>query len=347
MVFIALCGESIEGYTVDRAHSAIRRIFHLCPDRAHLLRDGGEVDVPAAELKAGDTVIVRPGERIPVDGLVAAGRSTVDQSALTGESVPVDKAEGALVYSGTLNQFGSLNVVARKVGAETTLGQVIHLVSEATRHKTPLERTADRLAKVFLPFVLGSALVTLVVWRFTAGNWTDGFKPALGVLVVACPCPLLLATPTAVVAAMAWLARKGVVVKGSVALERLAAIDVMAFDKTGTLTRGELTLDQIFALPPLNDTELLRVAAIAERRSEHLLARLIVREAESRNLVIPATDDFQSQPGAGVVARVRATMLGPWVEAASARSPDDSAHVFLRRADGAGLHSRRWKSCLI
>jgi P-type Cu+ transporter len=312
VVFIALCGESIEGYTLDRAQSAIRRIFQLRPSIAHVLRGEREVDLAIDDVRVGDTVVVRPGERIPVDGLVCEGASSVDQSALTGESLPIDKAIGAEVFTGTLNQYGSLCIEAAKVGAETTLAKVVQLVVEATRQKTPLERTADRLARLFLPFVLGAALVTLLAWRFSTGTWSDGFKPALGVLVVACPCPLILATPTAVIAAMAWLARAGVVVKGSIALERLATVDTIAFDKTGTLTSGRLQLGDIVALPPLDETELLRVAAIAERRSEHLLARLIVREAESRNLVVPAAAEFTAHPGAGVVAGVRATVLGPW-----------------------------------
>ncbi len=314
VVFIALCGESVEGYTLDRAQSAIRRVFDLCPAIAHVVRDGREVDVPVAEVRAGETVTIRPGERVPVDGTVSAGVSTVDQSALTGESLPADKQTGSEVFTGTLNQYGSLSVVANKVGADTTLAQVVELVAQATEQKTPLERTADRLARVFLPFVLGAALLTLIGWRWSAGEWSAGFRPALAVLVVACPCPLILATPTAVIAAMAWLARKGVVVKGSAALESLAAVDTIAFDKTGTLTRGELALASIVALPPLSETELLRVAAIAERRSEHLLARLIVREAEARNLVVPGIEEFALHPGAGVVARVRATLLGPWAD---------------------------------
>jgi P-type Cu+ transporter len=329
VVFIALCGESVEGYTLDRAQSAIRRVFDLCPDVAHVVRDGREIDVPVGDVRSGEMVTIRPGERVPVDGTVTSGTSTVDQSALTGESLPVDKEQGAEVFTGTLNQYGSLSVVAKKVGAETTLAKVVELVAEATRQRTPLERTADRLAKVFLPCVLGAALLTLVGWRWSSGEWREGFRPALAVLVVACPCPLILATPTAVIAAMAWLARKGVVVKGSAALERLAAIDTIAFDKTGTLTRGELSLSEVVALPPCTETELLRVAAIAERRSEHLLARLIVREAESRNLVVPAIEEFTSHPGAGVVAQVRPTLLGPWIE--SIRSANDPIAI----SDGA------------
>ncbi|MCH7685926.1 MAG: cation-translocating P-type ATPase family protein, partial [Planctomycetes bacterium] len=277
-----------------------------------VLRDGKETDIPIEEVIVGDSVIIRPGERIPVDGRVMSGTSSVDQSSLTGESLPIDKTTGDEVFTGTLNQFGSLRVTAEKVGEETTLAQVIKLVAEAAERKAPLERTADRLARIFLPVVLGMAALTLIGWRLYSGEWSLGFKPMLGVLVVACPCPLILATPTAVMAAMAWLARTGVVVKGSVALERLAQVDTFAFDKTGTLTRGELTLGDITAFDPLDETELVRVAAIAEKRSEHLLARLIVREAESRNLVIPAIDEFTAQPGSGVIAQVRSSVLGKW-----------------------------------
>lgn len=312
VVFVALCGESLEGYTIDRAQRAIRSIFNLCPSQAHVLRDGRERDVPIAEVQVGDTVVIRPGERIPVDGRVASGQSSVDESALTGESLPLDKAEGSEVFTGTLNQFGALTVVSEKVGEETTLAEVIRLVGEAAERKAPLERTADRLARLFLPAVLGFAAITLVGWWWTTGEWSNGFRPALAVLVVACPCPLILATPTAVMAAMAWLARTGVVVKGSEALERLAHVDTFVFDKTGTLSRGELVLGDVHAVAPLDETELLRAAAIAEKRSEHLLARLLVHEADARNVVLPEVSEFAAFPGAGVVARVRATVLGPW-----------------------------------
>ncbi len=327
VVFIALCGESIEGFTVDRAQQAIRHIFNLCPPTAHVIRQGQEIDLPITDVNVGDEVVIRPGERIPVDGRVSSGSSTVNQSALTGESLPVDKVQNDQVFTGTLNQYGSLSVSAEKVGENTTLAHVIKLVAEATQRKAPLERTADRLARLFLPVVLGVALATLVGWRIYSGQWSAGFIPALGVLVVACPCPLVLATPTAVMAAMAWLARTGVVVKGSVALERLAQVDTIAFDKTGTLTRGELTLGDVFAIAPLDETELLRVAAIAEKRSEHLLARLIVQEANARNLVLPGIDRFSARPGAGVVAEVPATVLGPWaISQAHNESSDPQPH---------------------
>ena len=313
VVFVALCGESIEGYTVDRAQRAIRGIFQLCPRTAHRLVDGQEQDVPVEELEPGDLVVVRPGERLPVDGKVHSGTSAVDQSSLTGESLPIDKEPGDPVFTGTLNQFGALVVSTRQVGDQSQLGQVIALVAEATRRKAPLERTADRLARLFLPAVLLLALLTLVGWRFLGetGSWESGYLPALAVLVVACPCPLILATPSAVMAAMAWLAREGVVVKGSVALERLAHVDTFVFDKTGTLTRGEPVLGLVRPAPGagLAPDELLRTAAAAERSSEHVLARLVVREAEDRGMVVPTPESFSAEPGFGVTASLPAGAL--------------------------------------
>ncbi|MBI5761074.1 MAG: cation-translocating P-type ATPase family protein [Planctomycetales bacterium] len=311
VVFIALIGESIEGYTVDTAARAIRRIIQLCPSIAHVLRDGRELDVLVRDVAIGETVVVRPGERIPVDGQVLSGRSAVDESALTGESLPVEKDVGGAVFAGTLNQFGWLTICVDRVGEATTFGQVIRLVREATTRKAPIERTADRLARYFLPVVLTAAALTLIGWRIKSGSWAAGWMPALGVLVVACPCPLVLATPSAVMAALAWLARRGVVIKGSAALERLATIDTFAFDKTGTLTRGQLQIASLLPLAGFDESELLRIAAAAEMPSDHLIARLLVREAESRNVVVPTATEFTAQPGTGVVAHLRASAIGP------------------------------------
>ncbi|MFQ5733882.1 MAG: cation-translocating P-type ATPase family protein, partial [Planctomycetaceae bacterium] len=213
-----------------------------------------------------------------------------------------------------LNQHGGLALRAEKVGEDTTLSQVVRLVSEAAERKAPLERTADRLARVFLPVVLGAAGLTLLGWWFITGEWSPGFRPMLGVLVVACPCPLILATPTAVMAAMAWLARTGVVMKGSAALERLATVDTFAFDKTGTLTQGRPALGEMYTFGLVDETELLRIAAMAERNSEHLLARLIVREAERQDIEVPFPADFTAYPGAGVIAGVPFSALQPATE---------------------------------
>ena len=303
VVFIALCGEVLEAVTADRAMRAIRRLFDQTPRTARVRRDGAEVEVPASQVVVGDLVIVRPGERVPVDGPVVAGRSAVDQAALTGESTPVDKGEGDPVYTGTINAFGALEVRAEKVGRETTLGQVLRLVADAQKRKAPLHRTADRYARYFLPVVEAVAVATLLA-GYLAG-WTDTWTRAVAILVVACPCALILATPAAVMASMAWLARHGVVIKGGAALERLASCDTFAFDKTGTLTTGRPELADRLPIEPWDADELLRLAATAERPSEHPLARLLVAEAGRRGLELPEVDDFRAHPGTGVAARVR------------------------------------------
>jgi Cu+-exporting ATPase len=261
---------------------------------AHLTREGRERDVPIAEVRVGDFVVVRPGERIPADGKVVSGASAVDQSAFTGESLPIDKSAGDKVFAGTLNQFGSLTVVAEQIGVNTALARVADLVGSATSRKADLERIVDKLARWFLPAVLLAAFLTLVGWRIGTGSWQRGVIPALSVLVVACPCPLVLATPAAVMAALAWLARRGVVVRGSQSLERLARVDTFAFDKTGTLTQGALALGEIIPTAGLSAGEVLRVAAIAERQSEHLLARLLVSTADQRGLTTVAPVEFES-----------------------------------------------------
>jgi len=371
VVFIALVGECLEAFTFERARRAMGTLLDFYPQTARVLRDNAEVEVPAEQLVVGDVVVVRPGERIAVDGTVVRGRSAALEAVLTGESMPVDKGEGDPVYTGTVNQFGRLEIRALKLGAETTLGQVIRLLTDSQRHRAPIERTADRYARRFLPVVLGlAALVFLATNGLALGRWiTAGgaspafdVMPALAVLVVACPCALVLATPAAVLAATARLAQRGVLVKGGTAIEGLARADTLAFDKTGTLTEGKpelgecivfgaagvesgtitrsvmTTSDEGSALRPEGtetsnitrsvmstsgegfalglepadldagqDTavaELLRLAAAAEQSSEHPLARLLVAEARRRGLVLPAIEDFQAHPGAGVWARV-------------------------------------------
>jgi Cu+-exporting ATPase len=313
VVFIALVGECLEAFTFERAQRAIQKLLEYRPTTARVVRDGQEVEIAAEALAVGDRIVVRPGERIAADGVVVAGRSAVDQAVLTGESLPVDKGEGDPVYTGTFNQFGRLEVQAEKVGAETTLGQVIRLMARAQSQRSPLERTADRYARYFLPAVLIAAALVFLgtnagpLWRWgrTGEIPKIDLMPVLAVLVVACPCALILATPAAVLAATARLARRGVLVKGGAALERLARVDAVAFDKTGTLTEGRPEIVDRVPLDPWDADALIRLAAAAERPSEHPLARLLVAEAERRGLDIPAVDEFQAQPGAGVSARVR------------------------------------------
>lgn len=309
VVFIALVGEVLEAFTFARTQREIHRLLEQAPKTARVRRDGGEVEIPASRVVVGDVVIVAEGERIPVDGPVLVGRSTVDQSALTGESVAVDKGPGEPVYSGTLNQFGRIEVRAEKVGHETTLGQVLRLVADAQRKKAPLEREADRYARYFLPIVEVVAGLTVAAGLLL--GWPDVWFRAVAVLVVACPCALVLATPATVLAAMAWLARHGVLIKGGVALERLASCDTFAFDKTGTLTLGRPELASIVAFSGWSEAEVLKLAATAEQGSKHPLAIVVRGAASERGLEPFPASEATALPGAGVSVRWHAVGDGP------------------------------------
>jgi Cu+-exporting ATPase len=316
VVVIALVGECLEAVTFDRTQRALRKLAELFPTRCWVLRDGQEVRVFTSELQVGDKVVVKPGGKVPVDGVVLDGRSAVDTSALTGESVPADKGPGDEVLAGSVNQLGALTVEARKVAKQTVAGQVIEFTAAALRDKGATERLADRMARYFLPAVLGLALLTFAFHVYLQmgpvgpdgkklGFWTAArvaAYPTLAVLVVACPCPLILATPAAVVAALGRLAGTGVLIKGGSALERLAGVTAFAFDKTGTLTEGKLELGDLLPLGPTTADELLRTAASAEQASEHPIARLVVDEARRRSLPLEAVEGFQAHPGAGVTA---------------------------------------------
>jgi Cu+-exporting ATPase len=303
VVFIALVGEVLEAVTFARTQREIHRLLDQTPRSARVRRDGEEVEIPVAQVVLGDVVLVREGERVPVDGPVVAGRSSVDQSALTGESMPVDKGVGDPVFTGTVNQFGLLEVRAEKVGHESTLGQVLRMVAEAQHRKAPLERAADRYARYFLPVVEVVAVLTVVAGYLL--RWPDTWSRAVAVLVVACPCALILATPAAVLAAMAWLARHGILIKGGAALERLARCDTFAFDKTGTLTRGRPELAGIKPLGDLSEDEILALASIAEGSSKHPLGTLVARVSADRGLSAPRAFEVEATPGSGVAARFR------------------------------------------
>ena len=313
VVFIALVGEVLEAITFARTQKEIRRLIEQAPRTARVRRDGAEVEIPAAQVIVGDLVIVAEGERIAVDGAVVEGRSSVDQSALTGEALPVDKGPGEPVYSGTLNQFGRLEVRAERVGHETTLGQVLKLVADARKKKAPLERTADKYARYFLPVVEVVAGLTVAAGYIL--GWPDVWHRAVAVLVVACPCALILATPATVLAAMAWLARHGVLIKGGVALERLASCDTFAFDKTGTLTLGRPELATIRAFAGRSESDVLRLAATAEAGSRHPLAAVVHRAASDRGITPDPATEATALPGAGVSAR--------WLDT------DESPHAIL------------------
>jgi Cu+-exporting ATPase len=352
VVVIGLIGECLESFTFARTQRAIQGLVEVCPRRCWLLRDGQEVRVLTSELKIGDRVVVKPGARVPVDGVVIEGRSAVDTSALTGEPLPVDRGPGDAVLAGSLNQFGALTVEAQRVAEQTVVGRVIELTAKALKDKAPIERTADRLARLFLPIVLGLAALTfvgsLVLYWFPAvrpaavdrlGVWDAVWYPTLSVLVVSCPCALILATPATILAALGRLAGTGVLIKGGAALERLAGVRAFAFDKTGTLTEGRLELGEVVGLNGAGSNEVLRTAATAEQRSEHLLARLITQEARALLLPLDAVEDFRALPGAGVSARTPAGTLlvgnRRLLEENGVPVPPDAVAV-LERLDAAG-----------
>jgi Cu+-exporting ATPase len=325
IVFIGMLGEVLESVTFDRTQRAIRRLVEICPRRCWRLRQGTEERILVSDLQAGDVVVVKPGGRVPGDGVVREGRSAVDVSALTGESLPADKGPGDEVLAGSLNQFGALTIDIQRVGEHTVVGRVIEMTARALQDKAPIERTADRLARYFLPAVLSLAALTFLVGLLAQrGNWfrpADAAQlslweaarlatyPALSVLVVACPCALILATPATVIAALGRLAGTGVLIKGGSALERLAQVNSFIFDKTGTLTEGQLELGEVVPLGAVTTEELLLGAASVEQASEHLIAQLVLDEARARGLQIEPIEEFQAHPGTGVSGRLGTARL--------------------------------------
>ena len=307
IITLILLGRYFEARAKGRTSEAIRRLMGLSPKTARLLRDGVEVDVPVAQLEVGDRVVVRPGERIAVDGIVEAGRSSVDESMLTGESLPVDKAPGDPVIGATVNQRGALTVRATKVGADTALAQIIRLVEEAQGGKAPIQRLADRISAMFVPIVIGIAALTFGGWLWL-GSSPDPLTPALlatvAVLVIACPCALGLATPTAIMVGTGRGAELGILIRGPEVLEAVKRLDVVVLDKTGTVTEGKPRLTDILPAPGGDETHLLRVAASAERRSEHPLGEAIVAGGRERGLTLDEPTAFEAVPGGGVTAQV-------------------------------------------
>lgn len=305
LVFIFSLGEVLEAYAVDKARGAIRALIALAPKEARVRRGGEELILPVEEIRIGDAVIVRPGEKIAMDGVVVGGRSAVDQAAITGESIPVTKGEGDDVFAGTINERGALEVRVTKLAADTTLAQIIHSVEEAQERKTRYQRFGDRFARIYTPsmFVLAILLATVPALAFGEA-FTPWFYRGLVVLVVSCSCGLVLSVPVSVVTAIGTAARRGVLIKGGVYLEAAAKVDVLVVDKTGTLTLGKPEVTDILPLGTLSAADILRLAAAIEKRSEHPLADAVLRKAELDQLEVPESEDFESFPGEGASARL-------------------------------------------
>lgn len=297
VAFIMAIGGILEDMTVERAKRGIKNLVSLAPVRGRIVTEGGEKEVVLEDIKAGDILRVLPGESIPVDGEIISGQTSVDQSVMTGESLPVDKGIGDKVYCGTINRFGSIDIKALKVGKDSSFGKLVEIVREAEQNKSPTERIVDKWASWLVP----SALVIAVATYLFTGDITR----AVTVLVVFCPCALVLATPTSVMAAIGQAAKYGVIVKSGAALEKMGKVDCAAFDKTGTLTLGKPSVSDIIVLDKsFSESDLLFYAASAESRSEHPLGKAVVSRAAEEGIGLSAPDDFTMVPGRGVCAVV-------------------------------------------
>jgi Cu+-exporting ATPase len=299
-------GKVLESRTKGRTGGAIRKLMGLRPKTATVLDNGKEMEIPFAQVKLGDLVLVRPGESIPVDGTILEGESSLDESMLTGEPLPVDKGPGEKVTGGTINQEGLLKFRATAVGKETALAQIIRLVQEAQGSKAPIQALADRVSAVFVPSVIGIALLTFMFWWWMGGTFVPAMIRMVAVLIIACPCALGLATPTAIMAGTGRGAERGILFKNSEALEMTTKLDTIVLDKTGTLTMGKPSVVNIVVVDPVikNEEELLKLAASAERGSEHPLGQAIVKEAKKRGIILPEPEGFRASRGFGVQARI-------------------------------------------
>jgi Cu+-exporting ATPase len=304
IITLVLLGKYMEARAKRGTTAAIRQLMDLRPQTALLRRpDGTEVEVAIAEVRAGDVVRIKPGERVPVDGEVLSGQSELDESLITGESLPVNKGPGDTVTGGAINGTGLLDVTATKVGEDSTLSKIIRLVENAQAGKAPVQRLVDRISEIFVPVVVAIAAVTFAAWFFTDGTFEKALVASISVLVIACPCALGLATPTAIMTGTGAAARSGILIKDVESLERAYRLNAIIFDKTGTLTEGKPAIVNMHALRGTEE-DMLRVAAAVQQGSEHPLANAMLEHAAELEIDLPAVDDFQSYTGQGVVGQV-------------------------------------------
>lgn len=297
VAFIMAIGSLLEDKTIQRAQRGVKNLINLAPKQGRLIRDGSDELVPVGQIEKGDVLRVLPGEAMPVDGEILSGSTSVDQSIVTGESLPVDKTVGDSVYCGTINRFGSVEIKAVKVGEDSSLQKLIHMVREAENKKAPTQRIVDKWAALLVPTALAIAIITFLV----TGNITR----AVTVLVVFCPCALALATPTSIMAAIGQATKFGVIIKSGEALERMGKVDTIAFDKTGTITHGKLVVSDVKSFDPsISDNELLLITASAEARSEHPIGRAIVSFAKEQGVETREAGDFGMIPGKGIRADI-------------------------------------------
>ncbi len=337
-----LLGQVLELRARERTGGAIRALLDLTPKTARRIKaDGGDEDVEIDLVAVGDRLRVRPGEKVPVDGNLLEGRGAVDESMVTGESMPVSKAVGDKVIGGTMNQSGGFVMRAGKVGRDTMLAQIVQMVAQAQRSRAPIQRLADQVSGWFVPLVIGAAVLAFVAWAIWGPEprYAYGLIAAVSVLIIACPCALGLATPMSIMVGVGRGAQSGVLIKNAEALERLEKIDTLVVDKTGTLTEGKPTVVAVRAIGPVGEDELLRLAASLEKGSEHPLAAALARAADDRNLTLGKVEDFDAPAGQGVAGIVegrkvvlgnRAMMQAAGIDVAALEGPADEL-----RNDGA------------
>ncbi len=309
LLFLFSLGHALEERALDRARGAIRALSDLAPKTALVRRGDREVEIPVGQVQIGDTVIVRPGVRVSVDGMVESGASAVDQSPVTGESVPVDKTPGDQLYAGSVNGEGALTVRATRLAKDSTLARVMEMVEQAQAQKSPTQQLTERFVRVFVPAVLVGDLLLIAVPPLFGVPFADSFLRAMTLLVAASPCALALGTPSAILAGVARAARGGVLVKGGAHLENLGRLKAIAFDKTGTVTRGKPELTDVVPLNPMRENEVLALAAAVESRSAHPLAQAVVRAAQERGLALPAVGEANALTGRGIVAEVEGKVV--------------------------------------
>ena len=294
VAFIMAIGEILEELTTGRAKKGLKKLINLAPTQGRIIRDGKEIVIPAEEIKQGDVIRILPGEAIPVDGIIISGETSVDQSVMTGESIPVDKSVNDEVFSGTINCFGSIDIKATKVGKNSSLQKLIQMVKDAEDKKAPMQRITDKWASVLVPVALVIAIITYIL--------TKDVTRAVTVLVVFCPCALVLATPTAIMAAIGQATKHGIIIKSGEALEKMGKVNTVAFDKTGTLTYGKLEVSDVICLTELAEKELVKIAASCESKSEHPLGKSILEYAKIQNIELYQPEEFKMQSGKGVSA---------------------------------------------
>ena len=303
LIAFILLGRWLEAITKGKTSEAIKKLLNLGAKKARVVRNGKEIEIPVKEVQVGDIIIVKPGQKIPVDGVVIEGHSSVDESMISGESIPVEKKKGDTVIGATINKVGHLRFKATKIGGDTVLAQIIKLVEGAQGSKAPIQKLADQISAVFVPTVGAIALLTFIAWLVAGQSLSFAISIFIAVIIIACPCALGLATPTAVMMGTGLAAKYGIIIKNAEVLQKARRITTMVFDKTGTLTKGEPEVTNVIAVEGITERDVVKFAAIAEKKSEHTLAEAILNYAKKLKIGVPDADKFKAIPGKGIEAK--------------------------------------------